>query len=366
MFDSSIRSLWVINPELIGKDIVFYGAGEVSHKLYRTMVRSGKVNLIGVYDEECSERKTIWGGTVPRLTKNELINLDRDILILIASDKVRDFQIGYQELTNLGFHNIIANVWPAIPKLFDIDESKRLLDINKNKIEKARNLLCDDMSRKVFDGILKYRVSNDVNNLIEVFEYRHKQYFPGEDIMVPSKDEVFMDVGCLNTLTIADLKNWTNDTYKKVYAFEPSKEDKIIVDEYIDFMNYRAESVDAGLYNFTGEISFSSGDLGTSRISRDGDEMIRVVKLDDFMKDKSDKVTFIKMDIEGSELAALEGAVETIGRDLPKLAICVYHKFEDIWELPLWIHEHYPKYRFYLRHYTMTNNETVLYAVSNS
>jgi hypothetical protein len=70
------------------------------------------------------------------------------------------------------------------------------------------------------------------------------------------------------------------------------------------------------------------------------------------------------MDIEGAELDALKGAEETIKRDKPKLAICIYHKDSDFVETPEYIHEFVPEYRLYVRHHGRTSaRETVLYAV---
>lgn len=91
------------------------------------------------------------------------------------------------------------------------------------------------------------------------------------------------------------------------------------------------------------------------------DSFIEVAAVDDVLWDKD--VTFIKMDIEGAELEALKGAGLTIQRCKPKLAICVYHKPEDIWEIPNLILDYYPDYKLYLRHYSLHFGETVLYAV---
>ena len=79
--------------------------------------------------------------------------------------------------------------------------------------------------------------------------------------------------------------------------------------------------------------------------------------------DPADKITMIKMDIEGSELEALKGAKKTIQRDKPKLAICIYHKPEDMADIPLYIKELVPEYKLYIRHHSNFATETVLYAV---
>ena len=74
------------------------------------------------------------------------------------------------------------------------------------------------------------------------------------------------------------------------------------------------------------------------------------------------RVGFIKMDIEGFELDALQGGEQTIKRDKPLLAICVYHRAGDVLAIMDYLHEIVPEYRFWLRHYTATPLETVLYA----
>ncbi len=97
-----------------------------------------------------------------------------------------------------------------------------------------------------------------------------------------------------------------------------------------------------------------------SKISQDGDLEVNVIKLDDFFK-THEPPTFIKMDIEGSELVALKGCTEIISKYKPKLAICVYHKPEDIFEIPEFILSLNSDYKMWLRHYTNLVNETVLY-----
>lgn len=75
-----------------------------------------------------------------------------------------------------------------------------------------------------------------------------------------------------------------------------------------------------------------------------------------------DGATYIKMNIEGSELQALKGAEETIKSYQPKLAIAGYHKTWDLWKVPLLIYEMNNKYRFYLRSY-MNNLSLIYYAM---
>ena len=88
--------------------------------------------------------------------------------------------------------------------------------------------------------------------------------------------------------------------------------------------------------------------------------LIKAVALDDCI---SDLVTFIKMDIEGAELEALKGSREILKRYRPRLAISLYHKKEDLEEIPVYIKELVSEYKLYIRHYSNAGVETVLYAV---
>ena len=109
------------------------------------------------------------------------------------------------------------------------------------------------------------------------------------------------------------------------------------------------------------ELHFQSGASGASKVSVDGDTCIKVDKLDHLLQ--GERVSFIKMDLEGSEYNALLGARETITKFAPKLAISVYHKKEDIWELPALILQMNEAYQFYFGHYSTAAAETVLYAL---
>lgn len=91
--------------------------------------------------------------------------------------------------------------------------------------------------------------------------------------------------------------------------------------------------------------------------------MVPVIPLDEALGEDG---AFIKMDIEGAEKEALEGAERTVIKYRPKLAISVYHKPEDIVEVPEIILSYGLDYQFYLRHYSLAAFDTVLYAVPGS
>lgn len=183
------------------------------------------------------------------------------------------------------------------------------------------------------------------------------QYF--DDVVKLEDGEVFVDGGCFDFETSKLLLSKCKA--EKIYAFEPDVNNQKKVKAEVEKMNLsNVEIISAGMWNCNTILHFNSqGDI-MSRVDENGEEEIKVVTVDEVV---DGKVTFIKMDIEGSELMALQGAIDTIKTYKPKLAICIYHKLEDIIDIPMYIHSIVPEYKFYIRHYSFNSSETVLYAV---
>ena len=205
-------------------------------------------------------------------------------------------------------------------------------------------------------------------NQIEVFNNytacgidKH-QYFD-KNIIKYKEDEVFVDGGCFNLQTSKIfLKNV--ETYgvtcKKILAFEPDD----ISYKRICSLNTNKDKItviNSGLWFEQGVLGFARRGTASSRISNEqADCTVKVDKLDNYL---DEEITFIKMDIEGAELEALKGGKKVIETYKPKLAISVYHKKQDIYDIPLYLKSIVPEYKFYLRHYSNAHLETVLYAV---
>ncbi|MDY3298106.1 FkbM family methyltransferase [Selenomonas sp.] len=201
------------------------------------------------------------------------------------------------------------------------------------------------------------RTWNDLTRKME-----HDQYFDLPQIHF-GEDVVFIDAGGYDGATTKTFIEWSKGAYKKVYCFEPSTH--MIAEckkNLADVSN--VEVIRAGVSDMTGELQMFEGPttaaVSTEFMVHPGPAtMLPVKKIDDACPD----ATFIKMDIEGAELSALKGAADTIRRNKPQMAICLYHKREDIWELPDYILSLRSDYTFYIRHYTVHTGETILYAV---
>jgi len=209
------------------------------------------------------------------------------------------------------------------------------------------------------NGVLEENIVN-AGKLID--EMSKRQYF---DLPVlkekQTENEVFVDGGSFDGRTSVAFKDWCNGNYKKVYAFEPDPNNQVKCKQLLsENCKNRYEIIPTGLWNEKTELCFEAISNGSSKVAEGGSIRINVACLDDMI---SDEVTFIKLDVEGSEYQAILGAQKTIKKYKPKLAISIYHKPEDIWELPELILSLNKNYRFYLRHYSTAASETVLYAI---
>lgn len=225
----------------------------------------------------------------------------------------------------------------------------------------------EDWIEKIHKQLAGYGVNKD--KIIDYRDYcpymlENEQYFD-EEIIQLKEEEVFIDGGVLDLGTsmqfeqfcrIHGVKNY------RVYAFEPDQKSFERCSRIIkDHPEYNIHLCNLGLWSCNDILYFNGSGNGGSRIvDKQSGCSIETVSLDSYV---NDKVTFIKLDIEGAEIEALKGARHIIKKQKPKLAICVYHKKEDITEIPMYIKRLVPEYKLYLRHYSNDAGETVLYAV---
>jgi FkbM family methyltransferase len=186
---------------------------------------------------------------------------------------------------------------------------------------------------------------------------RHISNVYWEDFFTRRDDEHFVDCGANDGDTIRDFKSrWKK--WNLISAFEPDRENFIKLQESENgAIGYTGDY--AAVSDFKGEMSFVQTGDQTAHLGGGGTR-VPVVKLDSM---ELDPPTFIKMDIEGSELEGLWGAREIIKKHSPVLAICAYHFGDHIWQIPLLIHALNPKYKLYLRRYLPETWELIWYAV---
>lgn len=177
--------------------------------------------------------------------------------------------------------------------------------------------------------------------------------------------EGFVDGGAYDGMTMKEFLHWCKGKYDGAYMFELNEDM-----EPVCFSNTgiddRLKFIAKGLWSNDTSLSFcntqNSSNIEETSENNTGKDMIQVCAIDSELKNR--KITYIKLDVEGSELEALHGSADTIRSQKPKLAVCVYHKLSDMVEVMRYLLSLNPDYKFYLRHYSACEWETVLYAAS--
>lgn len=258
---------------------------------------------------------------------------------------------------------------PTQPTKTIIEKSESFFSENETRIEVIRNFLSDEKSRKTFDAVIKARRTGNLS-LLRPIKESSPEYFPF-DIFSIIDDEVFVDCGAFNGDTIRTLFKLAKKSdvnIKKVFALEPAELSFKDLTEYADKINKHKDiitCINKGAYNSETKLFLSSNTGVGAHVeeseSKGNTFSILTTTIDTFCINEN--ISFIKMDIEGAELPALQGAKNTILRCKPKLAICLYHSDDDILRLAEYIHQLIPEYRIYIRHYSRSIHETILYAI---
>lgn len=208
----------------------------------------------------------------------------------------------------------------------------------------------DYLSRQTLYAILGNWAVLDTTELQKV-----KSIFPDywePDIFPDNEGDILVDVGAFVGDSIANYVNTYGRNYRKIYAYEISSDTyNSLCKNVAQWQLHDVEARRKGVGAVRGEmfLDANAADASANRLRQEGgaQERVEVVPLDEDIKE----LTFLKMDIEGAEQGALLGCERIIRSQHPKLAICTYHGYEDIWKIPLMIDHMYPEYQFYLRHY---------------
>jgi FkbM family methyltransferase len=237
--------------------------------------------------------------------------------------------------------------------------SKSFVDENSDFLSDLYENLQDRQSKDSFAAYLLSKVRQDMKYLPPVFE--KVQYFP-QGIFELSDHESCFDCGAFTGDTIADFLKATGGLYRHIWAVEPDRTNYQQLLQYIaDEKLVNVDVVNKGIYSYSGKLPFRETGSMLSMITDDSDSRIEVDTIDRIAA--GNPVTYIKMDVEGVELQALQGAEQTIRTYKPVLGISIYHKQRDLIDIPAYIQQIAPEYKFYFRVHKKLAIDTVLYGV---
>ncbi len=323
------------NLKLTARPIVLYGMGDGADKMISALNSIGKTPAAVFASDEFVRGQSFRGMQVLTYSKAKALYPDMIVAVCFGTQRA-------EVLDNIKRISKECDViTPDLPVIdggvFDIDFCRKNLD----KLEFIYNNLADDISRHTFENILRLKLSGDINYL---FDCEVDPYEPYRNILKLNDSETYIDLGAYRGDTLSEFLSQVK-SFDKIYAVEPDvKNFSKLFEAYRDI----AECINAAASDSVGETTFSVERGRSSHISKSG-KTVPTVTVDSILNGAP--ATFIKLDVEGNEIAALNGAKNTIANHKPKLCVAAYHRFDDIFKIPMHILSMRPDYKMYLRHF---------------
>jgi FkbM family methyltransferase len=284
----------------------------------------------------------------------------------LVDDESRELMVQVLSFRALGNRKVKlpvnnAHFWEARENAKRLAANCETIDLGWNE----RKLYKMDLSSLGYD-IKLFFVPNGVVCLFDLRHYEGKLY---NKIIKAEEGDVVIDAGgCWGDSALYFAHEVGENG--KVYSFEFMPDSLEIFERNMSLnpeLSRIIKLVRNPLWSKSGEQLFVEGSgPGASVVPHSSDPSatrVETYTIDDLVSnEKLKRVDFIKMDIEGAELEALRGAESTIRQFRPKLAISLYHKLNDIWEIPQYIDSLGLGYKFALKHVTIHAEETILYA----
>ncbi|PHQ58169.1 MAG: hypothetical protein COA30_00935 [Sulfurimonas sp.] len=340
-----------------------YGAGSFGKIFYDSLHQD-----VDFFIDDYSKAKNYQNKPIKKLK-----DIDKNTTIYISV--LQHSKSIEKQLRENGFGNIInfTESIKTIPNILDKIAKENYLwlvsdkpkMINDVKLSKVTELLTDKKSKNVLENIINLRKTLNVKYYIDPSD---TEYFP-EDVPILNNLEAinFIDCGAYIGDTIEELLKQSSKVNSTI-SFEPDNKNIKILTKTLSILKEKFHKTDfivypTGVYSKNDILKFSNNGIDSSAsLDKASTLSVPVVSLDTAILNSNPN--FIKMDIEGAEKEALLGATETIKKYKPNLAICLYHKPEDLWELPLLINEIEPSYDMYIRVHEDLYLSTVLYCIS--
>lgn len=348
-----------LNKKLKEKNIVLFGMGGFAQATADELKKNNYEVAFFVDNNEKKEG-TVYNG-IKCISYPVFKKVKENYLVLIAVAEPSGI---IKQLKNDKIDYIVMQT----PYRFEFDKKIEEIGMDEvlKKLKEVKEIVKDRRSIDVLEGIEQcwMQPSYDENVFRKIYD--DDQYFP-EDIIKMKENTVFVDCGAsIGESLESFLKHAGKIKNYDVILFELNRkiceELEANVKKWVSEEHSNIRVINKGCSDKNEILSYVSS-TSSSHVDDNGNDTAEIVALDTELE--NEVVTFIKMDIEGFELKALNGAKKIIKKNHPDLAICLYHKLEDMWQIPKWIKKINPRYDIYVRHHTKSQVETVCYAVYN-
>ena len=227
--------------------------------------------------------------------------------------------------------------------LFTLDFARR----HKDELLQVYELLADEHSRHVFKNVIYYKLTGRIDHLFDAESDRDEVF---SELLEAAKIKTYADLGAYNGDTVRELIKYA-PSLERVTAFEPDRRSFRKLSEYCETVTSPdIEKINAAAWSGDAVLTFGDeGNRNSGLFAKGRSVEISATSLDKALNGRA--VDYVKYDVEGCEREALAGSEKTISAHYPRLLVSAYHLSEDIFDLPLLIHEKFPDYKLYYRRY---------------
>lgn len=344
------------------KKIVLYGMGDGADKIKRVL--DGRdIDVSDIMASDGFVRgQSFMGHRVKTLSEIEDEYGDGAVILVCFGSRLPEVMENIYGIAQK--HELYA---PNVPVTGDGVFDLEYANANKDELQKVYKMLADEQSKKVFENVIRYKLSGDIKYLKECETPSDEKF----DLLNIGIEETVVDLGAYDGDTLIEFLNGTSMQFRKLYAMEPDNKNYRKLKRSLYMIgSARLEAYNAGAWDEDTTITFNMragrGSTASDSVSKARRPLqyrdIKMMKTDTMLR--GDEATYIKIDVEGAEENALRGAKETIASFRPKLNIALYHRNEDIFKLPLLVNDLNRKYKFYMRHHPYIPDwDTNLYCV---
>lgn len=325
------------------KPVVLYGMGNGADKIL-DWCEENDVRVEGVFaSDEFVRGQQFRGFTVERYDALRA-RLGDELLVVIAFASERPEVL--ERFVQLAHTTQV--VAPHLP-LFDETETVSIAWLAKyeHELQQVYDRLADAASQEVFAATLNYKLSGKIEYLFDCTTQREEDL---RQLVAPTEDELYMDLGAYNGDTINELGCLTDWHWQEVLAVEPDRRNcrKLrALAQSLAAEGLAVEVHEAGIWSEVGELGFSDSGGRQSTFIGAQKRTVPVTTIDAVADGRA--VTLIKMDVEGAEVQAIAGGRQTISTFRPKLFVAAYHYDVDLFRLPLLLWKLVSEYKIYLR-----------------
>lgn len=319
------------------KPIVLYGMGNGADKIISVLDRYD-IKISGVFASDGFVRAKAFHGFAVTDYKTAKENFGDMIVLVCFGSSLSDVLANIKRIAEN--QELYA---PDVPVYGDtLFDTQYVLD-NKERLEQVYNRLADNTSKKVFENTVMYKLTGKIDYLVDCETPADEVY---ENILKFGINETYFDLGAYRGDTVAEFLSNVHE-YNKIVAVEPDFKTYnklcVVTQNIKNIININACASDTD-----GEIAFDMHGSRGSNIGQ-GSNVINSVTIDALSKNNIP--TYIKMDIEGAEVDAINGGADTISRYKPKMQIAAYHRSEDLILIPEKVLNLRNDYKIYLRHF---------------